>query len=80
MPKAPPRDPRRAYKTRVDGLCRKISELHGIDPQIRIALFVERPGITPLVFTTDECGLGWPCGAEEFVCVLTPRHAVTNSR
>jgi hypothetical protein len=67
MPRVSPRNPTRSFHTRVNGIFKKSSELHGIDGQIKIAIFVEKPGLTPLVFTVEEHDLSFPCGIEEFV-------------
>jgi hypothetical protein len=68
MPKAPPQNLLRSFNTRYTGIFKKAAELHGIDETVRISIIVEKPGMTPLVFTTEgENGLAWPPMMQEFV-------------
>ncbi|PSN58685.1 hypothetical protein BS50DRAFT_443899, partial [Corynespora cassiicola Philippines] len=66
MPRPAPRDIQRSYRDRVNSIFKKASELHGIDNGIRIAIFIEKPGNIPRVFTVEEHGLTWPCDAQQF--------------
>ncbi|PSN58909.1 hypothetical protein BS50DRAFT_566291 [Corynespora cassiicola Philippines] len=66
MPKDNSRGLSRIFKNRVDGIFKKASALHEINNQARIAIFIEKPGVTPYVFTSDEEGFDWPCGAAEY--------------
>jgi hypothetical protein len=68
MPRAPPQNLSRSFNTRCTGIFKKAAELHQIDDRIRISIVVEKPGITPLVFTTEERGQNWPPFVEDYVC------------
>lgn len=57
----------RIFQNRVNGIFKKASALHQIDNQARIVIFIEKPGVAPYVFTSDEEGFDWPCGAAEYV-------------
>jgi hypothetical protein len=67
MPRAPPQNLSRSFNTRCTGIFKKAAELHQIDDRVRISIIVEKPGVAPLVFTTEERGLNWPPFMEDYV-------------
>jgi hypothetical protein len=71
MPRSPPANISRSFKTRTDGIFKKASELHDIDGSIRITIVIERPGQRPMIFSTERRA-AWPCDTmEEYVGVLS---------
>ncbi|KAF2849417.1 hypothetical protein T440DRAFT_126209 [Plenodomus tracheiphilus IPT5] len=82
MPKAQPQNPSRTFKTRTTGIFKKASYLHEFDESIRIAIFIEKPGSAPLVFTSEEDGISWPPLLQDYVArrgamVKRPSHYVS---
>ncbi|KAF2023969.1 hypothetical protein EK21DRAFT_79743 [Setomelanomma holmii] len=67
MPRSPPQNLVRAFKTRYNGIFEKASELHEIDDSVRITVIIEKPGSVPLVFTTEETGMNWPPHMQGYV-------------
>ncbi|KAI0569250.1 hypothetical protein Ptr902_06084 [Pyrenophora tritici-repentis] len=67
MPRAPPQNLSRSFNTRYTGIFRKAAELHQIDDRVRISIIVEKPGVTPLVFSTEERGHNWPPFVQDYV-------------
>lgn len=73
MPRSPPANISRSFKTRTDGIFKKASELHDIDGSVRITIVIERPGQRPMIFSTERRA-AWPCDTmEEYVGVLSTR-------
>lgn len=71
MPRSPPANISRSFKTRTDGIFKKASELHDIDGSVRITIVIERPGQRPMIFSTERRA-AWPCDTmEEYVGVLS---------
>lgn len=70
MPRAPPQNIIRAFKTRYNGIFKKASDLHEIDDSVRITVIVEKPGSVPIVFTTEEDGVNWPPLMHDYVSPL----------
>ena len=67
MPKDNSCSRNRIFQNRVNEIFKKASALHQINNQARIVIFIEKPGVAPYVFTSDEEGFDWPCGAAEYV-------------
>jgi hypothetical protein len=70
MSKSPPKDLARTFKTRWSGIFKKAAELHDIDERVRISIIVEKDGVTPIVFSTEEAGHEWPPHIEQYVYLL----------
>ncbi|KAK7178710.1 hypothetical protein PSPO01_15239 [Paraphaeosphaeria sporulosa] len=74
MPKAPPRDKQRAFRTRTDGIFKKASELFLLDDEVKVSILIETPGNPAWVFFTTGNLREWPDGREieEMVKVSAP--------
>ncbi|CAI6337036.1 unnamed protein product [Periconia digitata] len=83
MPRAP-RNLTRSFNNRTSGLFRKVTELHQLMEEVRISIVVEKPGSSPLVFSTEESTIDWPAGMQEFTLthgaiIKRPSHFTTLS-
>ncbi|KAF2633017.1 hypothetical protein BU25DRAFT_406286 [Macroventuria anomochaeta] len=63
----PPKNLGRSFDTRYNGIFKKSTDFCEMFPDARVLIVIKKPGIQPLVFSSEQHGLGWPSAIEEYI-------------